>query len=381
MLNTRFPKLLTLFSLALLCALVSSLPALPVKGQVNSPSGMPDSAEFGYGGRVDPWGMQAELAVNVAAGIGFDWITIEFDWAQLWPDAAGVIDMTSLDSTFQLAGKYHLNVLLSLTHAPGWAMTENGPDQQKTSMLIALLESRYPGILQAVELFPTANTLQGWGVQPNPGNYAAFLAGVSESLKELPHPVTLIVGGLTPLSPQQMGDDMDDLKFLRALYATGIMQEFQIVSVRLTDIDGQPMDSAASQPRVLRHYEAVRQVMVENQHDSGLIWITGFAWPAELRTGPVSEQIRWLNQALLLMKSQLYIGAAFFDRVNPAQNGTSPTPTLVLTDTNANLHPALTTFGQIITLGRTGQDAGFQIFLSKKMITGPDKSGWKGNLP
>ena len=361
--------------------LAFSAQAFPVLGQVQAPSGMPNSAEFGFGGRVDPWGAQVDLAVNVAAGIGLDWIAIDFDWSRLWPDAAGVMDMTTLDSTFQLAAQFQLNVLVSLSNAPAWAMTAAGPDPQKTFLLVSLLANRYPGVLLAVELFPFANTWQGWGSSPDPAAYANLLLTVSQAVKNQASPILIIAGGLAPLDAGHSTRDLDDLVFLRGLYAAGASEYMPVISLRLSLIDGDPMASASEQPRVLRHYEAVRQVMVENNHENGLVWVTAFAWPAALQNGPASAQIRWLNQALLLMKSQLYIGAAFFDRINPPADGVFSAPALILSEGNTSLHPALTTFGQIITLGRSGQDAGFQIFLIKKLTGGTDKNTWKENLP
>jgi hypothetical protein len=133
------------------------------------------------------------------------------------------------------------------------------------------------------------------------------------------------------------------------------------------------------QPGVLRRYETVRQVMVANQHENGLIWITGYTWPAQIQTDTVAAQTRWLNQALLLMKSQLYIGAAFFESLNSGPKDLTGSTALILEQEGpVMLHPALNILGQIITLGKTGENPGFQLYLNKRLFTGPQKISWKG---
>ncbi len=47
-------------------------------------SGAPDSAEFGYGARLDPLGIEVDLALKAAGAIGIDWIGIDLNWARLW---------------------------------------------------------------------------------------------------------------------------------------------------------------------------------------------------------------------------------------------------------------------------------------------------------
>lgn len=345
-------------------------------------SGMPDSTEFGYGAHLDPWGPQAELALNVAAGIGLDWIAIDFDWSELWPGADSTLDLQPLDHALQIARQFHLNTLISISNAPSWAQTPAGPDPERTTVLVTLLAERYRGTLLAIELFPAANTAQAWGVAPDPLAYTRLVQKAQSALQRNGSPVVLVAGGLAPRSTPSNSLDLDDLEFLQGMYAAGAAATSPIISLRPEAPAGDPMQPATTEtPAVLRRYEAIRQVMVSNQHENGLIWITGYTWPAKLQSGPISAQTRWLNQALLLMKSQLYIGAAFFEQLNsqPA-DGMSPLSLILEQDGAIALHPALNTLGQIITLGKTGENPGFQLYLNKRILTGPQKIVWKGSM-
>ena len=344
-------------------------------------SGLPNSAEFGYGARLDVWGQEVELAINAASSVGVDWIGIDFDWQRHWPDAAVPVYLVQLDRVMALAQSQGISILLSLTHAPAWALGADGPDIGQTAALVTMLANRYPQSLLTIELFPAANTTAGWGAPPDPGAYMAVFQACQLALQSASSQVLLVAGGLSPLGKSPSAGDVDDLNFLSGLYEAGAASFMPILSLRLSPAEGEamtPPGEAAS--RVLRHYETVRQVMLQFDHAHGLIWITGFSWPVQGKTASTDGQIRWLNQAFQLMKSQLYIGVAFFDRLNPAEDGersASPVQSLIQKDgEGTHLHPALAALGQIITLNQTGYSS-FQIFLYKKITAGPAKRLWK----
>jgi hypothetical protein len=140
--------------------------------------------------------------------------------------------------------------------------------------------------------------------------------------------------------------------------------------VRLPVTANDPMASPESDnPFVLRHYEAVRQVMLENEHSNGLIWITAFAWPDELNIAAThnakstfeaqdilqTSQTQWFTQAFQMMKSQLYIGAAFYNCLNPPVDNSSISSMdhcLIRGASDpAGMHPAYTSLLEMISLG------------------------------
>lgn len=352
---------------------------------VQAASGMPDSSDFGFGARLDIWGEEVALAIHAAGGVGVEWIGIDFDWARHWPDATTPINLEQLDQAMELAQTSRLNVLLSITNAPAWAMVPDGPDQSQTAGLVVMLANRYPVTLLTIELFPGANTFKGWGASPDPVAYAALLQSCQASLKASGSPAVLVAGGLSPLPTQAPAGDLEDLAYLSDLYKAGAAAYMPILSLRLNQLKGEaiaPPDTSTN--NVLRHYEAIRQVMLRYQHQSGLIWITGFTWPEQDGLATSEEQIRWLNRAYQLMKSQLYIGVAFFDRLNPASPAGQNSPagqTLISKDfQGTHLHPALAALGQIISINRTGHTS-LQLFLYKKLTTGPEKNKMKHRQP
>jgi len=345
------------------------------------PLGLPDSPDFGYGARLDVWGQQINPSVSAAAGMGLDWIAIDFDWDRYWPEANVLPDLANLYQVMGAAQRGNLHVLMSITNAPSWAMSSNGPDPSLTAGLVLSLYRLFPDTLLAVELFPAANKVSGWGASPNPAAYADVLRATSTILRESGINLVIVAGGLTPLGAEKASGDVDDTVFLESLYKTGAAAFMPVISLRLMDITGDPIAAPDNgKQQYLRHYENIRKIMLQNEHQSGLIWITGFSWPEDLsQTGEQTlinqnEQARWLNQAYRLLRSQLYIGTAFFQQLNPpfpierevntVAYTTEYEDSLVLPD--ASLHPACNIITQLTAVNANIQTVVFQGSISKK---------------
>lgn len=338
------------FCLALMIATVVSLLS-PSPAAANH--GTPNSPDFGYGVNLDLGGQTVLESLQSAARLNVDWVKIEIDWAARWPDANQQPNLGSLDAVMEIAAVNRIAVLISLTSAPRWASTQQGPDAQQTAWFLSNLARRYPDTLQAVEIYPSANTQAGWGAAPDPALYAQILAATRAALAETGLPIFIVAGGLAPLTPQPLSGDIDDLFFLQALYQLGAIQPDTIVSMVFDELTGEPLKSPDSgDHRVLRHYEEVRQVMLANGHTNGLIWVTQFSWP----TGKISPddvsykgnaegQSKWLAQSFQQLRAQLYIGAAFVNQLNPANGGADEQS---LIRANATLHPFMSALRDII---------------------------------
>ena len=167
------------------------------------------------------YGEDVALALKAAASIGIDWIAVDIDWARVWPDRNSDPDLDALDFVMQKASRYELGMLVSITNPPRWAVTAKGPDQAATIRLVLLLAQRYPQNHLSIELFPAANTAQGWGAAPDPGAYNNLLKACWSALQSSGSPVLLVAGGLEPLTSKPSNGDMDDLVFLSKLYRSG----------------------------------------------------------------------------------------------------------------------------------------------------------------
>lgn len=295
-----------------LCLALTCLP--PV--QAADPNPLPD---FTYGAILNLQAPDSADGLRLASSLGLDWVALPFSWAQAYPTRKARPDWSALDAAVVYAGRHQIRVLISITTPPAWALTPTGPDPKQTARLVAALLKRYPR-LQAVELFPAANTSAGWGAPPDPSAYLALLKAVKAALPQKSN-LLLPAGGLQPVDPA--GKGRSDLAFLQELYAGGLKNITPIVSLRLSGVPGDPLDSPEENQRVLRHYEQIRQVMRENSNESGTIWITSLS-PYSDTIGFASEHVDrtaeagWLLQAFTQIQTQLYIGAVFVDGLNKA---------------------------------------------------------------
>ncbi|TLN24195.1 hypothetical protein FDZ74_03100 [bacterium] len=296
---------------------------------VQAARGLPGSADFGYGARINLNGAQFEQALQQVGALRLDWLTIDLSWAALMPDPTAAIDFTRLDQVMNTAAQNQTAVLISLTQAPGWALTAQGPNPNLAAVVIQMLAARYPGTLQAIELFPGANTPAGWGAAPDAAAYWNLFSTVRAKLQENGVTLEWVAAGLEVVSAQA-SDAIGELDFLRGLYQAGGANGLPIISLRYSSISGQPADAALeNETRILRRYESLRQVMVEYNQGNGLLWITRLSVPdgtinaGEITGKDPAQQSAWLSQAAGQLRAQLYIGMVVFADLN-AIDATQP---------------------------------------------------------
>ena len=296
--------------------LLTFLVALP--SVVFAHDGLPGTPGFGYGACLDLEGRHIESAIRIADNYGLDWITIDFDWAKYWPDANTSPNWNTLDSVMHQIGGTDMAVMISLTNAPAWALDSTGPSEAWTTELARRVMRRYPEDLLALEIFPAANTSQGWGTSPNPAAYAELLKTIHNSLVSEGFDNILIAAGIDPSAGKH-----EALNFLLELYNVGSASYSPVVSLRLPALAHDPKTNPNKvSDHTLRFYEEARQVMLDNGHQNGLIWITRFDWE-QGGISDTNEQALWLQNAYLTMRSQLYIGVASFYCLNDANASTT----------------------------------------------------------
>jgi hypothetical protein len=363
---------------ALLICLVLTASAILPGGAA---PGTPQSLEFGFGGWLDVEGLHVTPAINIASGIGMKWLAIDFDWEKTWMDPAVPPDLSSLTQAVSAGQNANLNVLISITNPPSWAMTSTGPNPELTASLVMGLKQLYPAALKAVELYPEANTRGGWGTRPDPAAYAHLLKTVSNLLENNQIELILVAGGLLPLTDKASVEDIPDLVYLDALYKTGIQSRLAVISIRLPEITSDPLSQPEnSNPHILRHYEEVRQVMLANQHPQGILWITRFSWPeggAGAAERNAEQQADWLYKSYNLLRGQLYIGTAIFSHLNPTA-GSDRDLSTSLVRPDGSLHPSTEILSSMVILSGSVKSVIFEGNISKRT---PEKLGLKPSSP
>jgi hypothetical protein len=345
------------FCLAVLLVLAVSLGGL---GVVQAARGAPGSLEFGIGTAFYPGGTYPDQALQMAEDLAPDWVYVPVSWAAYQADPAAAPRFEALDAVFQMAERNQIAVAASIVDAPGWAQTGQGPQAGETAKFVTALSQRYPRTLQAVELFPRANTQAAWGGPADPLAYFDLFRQVDAGLRASGSTLTLVAAGLQPLAAHPAAGDMDDLLFLRGLYAAGARDLMPVISLQYVELTGDPLSFPdGGDARVLRHYEDVRKIMVENNHRFGVIWITLICSPSSKieASGVTIEddelQVNWMTQIYIQARSQLYLGVIIGQSLNSEREGTAAEGSSMLQGAGL-VHPFYAVLKEMISLNKAG---------------------------
>lgn len=329
-------------------------------GEVKAARGEPGAPAFGFGAVIYPQDPGIQQAMTMAMDLELDWILVPVAWKDYQANRGGMIQLGPLDMIMRTAEQNGLAVLVSVAKPPDWAITESGPNPEQAARFIQALASRFPKTIKAVELFPGANTRQAWGAAPDPQAYIDLFQKVDLLIRDEPEPILLVAAGLRPLSVLHPASDMDDLVYLEKLYRLGANQYMPVISLQYFQLAGDPLLPPTKRERqTLRHYEDVRQVMVKNNHQSGMIWITHLSLPsstisvAGTATTYQEAQSAWLSQAYVQLRSQLYVGVAFLSSLNSTGEETAEEVLSLLKETG-EIHPFYPVMRQMIRLNQAG---------------------------
>jgi hypothetical protein len=315
--------------------------------QAEAAKGIPGSPEFGFGVVIYPDGPMVGEALNLLGDLHPDWLYVPLAWSASQASAGEPPDLSVIDQVMAAAAANKVAVVIGLTQAPAWAMTEDGPDAHHTAQFVSLLARRYPGALQALELFPRANSLAGWGSAPNPQAYLGLFRAVKDRLSADGAPLVLVAAGLQPAGkPAGQLDpavEVDDLAFLQGLYDAGAKDCVRVFSMQFADVRADLLTSPYDdKPLIFRQYETVRAAMLANQHSAGVLWITSFGLPTggaeqqAVNNSDLARQQEWLQQGYYQVHSQLYIGMAALQSLNP---GAGQPAVAAMLQPDGSLHP------------------------------------------
>lgn len=309
-----------LFKHFLRASLICSLLLINLADLVFASKGTPNSATFGYGAAVNLQENPAEQTVQAAKQLALDWLTVPINWQEIQPESTTSPDWSSIRSVIHEAAKNQISILIQIKNAPDWAFTSIGPDPSRTADFVEALAAQFWPSIQAVEIFPGANTVSGWGSKPDAGAYLSVIQSVKGRLIQKNCSLYLVVGGLDH-SPRE-GIPATD--FLTQLYASGLSKVSDILSVQyLISADTQNIVGRNS-TAIFDWMEEIHQIMLENGHINGVIWITQLEEPSGTITLSGQEILQLCRQ----IRSRLYIGTLFFGNLDLRDTLTSDdTPT------------------------------------------------------
>ena len=240
-----------------------------------------------------------------------------FSWSEIEP-TRGEFHWEYTDWLMRAAEYYHLRVVARLDQAPRWAAIASGAlDAPPTNLndygdFVAQVAARYRGQIAAYIIWNEPNLAREWGNQPpDPAAYVALLENASARLRAIDPHARIVSAGLAPTNDTS-ASAMDDRAYLRAMYAAGARDAFDILGAHPYSFANPPDDPRGAHGGLnFLRIQDLRDIMVANGDAAKSIWITEFGYPTE--TPPttaslrVSEdaQARWLVRAYEIAREQM----------------------------------------------------------------------------
>src|SRR5450432_4170261 len=291
-----------------------------------------------------------------------NWIKSQVSWADV-EKVKGQIDWSGLDTTVNMMNAANVKVMLSITHAPTWARDKgaatttaaqefDGPPANPQDLvdLITAILKRYPGKIQAIEVWNEINLDREWSTAPqqlDPKRYVALLKAAHDAIKAIDPNIIVISAALSPTGANIPGRVIDDFVYFKNLVDAGMLQYADCVGAHHNGINVPPTVEWNNNPeRVPRatfrgpwdnpHHSWAFKSTLEGYakmiKDSGSplkLCVTEFGWPTVSDLGgkapagreyandnTLADQANFTQQAITWMQQSGTVRLAFVFNLN-----------------------------------------------------------------
>lgn len=299
---------------------------------------------FAYGIQVNAWQGDKGGSAAMTREIGFPWVKQQVRW-EFVENEPGAVNWTEMDQIIDVMNGNGLQVLFSVVTAPQWTRPDKpgtgGPpnDFNLFANFVGQIAGRYCGRLGAIEVWNEQNLQREWeGFPLDPGLYMDLLRRSYASIKAACPSMIVVSGAPTPTGNSPIA--VDDIDYLRGMYANGLAQYSDAVGVHPSGY-GNPanvtfQDWEAGRygaPSHVNHrsfyfrstMEESRQVMVAYGDVNKRLWLTEFGWASSVSPHPgyeyaaynsEAQQAQYIVDAYQMMRSWGYVGGAFLWNLN-----------------------------------------------------------------
>jgi len=301
-------------------------------------------------------GIWVDMAGNQ---LKLNWVKIQLVWRDI-EKQKGQIDFGLMDLNIPLYQKANTKIMLSVAKAPDWARDKNakivpgsydGPPtnpQDLADFLSAVLK-RYPGMIQAVEVWNEVNLDREWAVYPqklDPARYVALLKVAHDTIKSIDPNIVVISAALSPTGAGNGIQWQDDFIYFKQLLDAGMLQYADCVGAHHNGINVPPtadFNNVPPRPKAKfrgpcdnPHHSWAFKTTLEGYHNrivqaggTTKICVTEFGWPSveglngKPRQGfefagdnSLQEQADFTDQAIGEMQGWGWIQLAFLWNLN-----------------------------------------------------------------
>ncbi|MBI3762738.1 MAG: beta-galactosidase [Chloroflexi bacterium] len=237
---------------------------------------------------VEEWKIQRTLAM--VREMGAPWIVEYFPWAYV-ERSSGAFDWRHTDQVIEHAENQGLTVIARLGLVPEWARQRDDREPTTDTYLdeahyadfgdyVFQFVRRYTGRVHYIIIWNEPNITLEWGYRPvDPAGYVALLKIAYARAKEADPGAQVLAGALAPtLEPVGSPFGMNDLDYLRAMYAAGAAPYFDSLALHAYGLVFPPDDPPAPDAINFRRVELLRAIMIANGDGDKPAMITESGW-------------------------------------------------------------------------------------------------------
>ncbi len=233
---------------------------------------------------VEPWKIKRTL--ELVREMGSPWVVEYFPWAYMEPQR-GRYDWAHSDTVIEHAVAQGLTVVARIDYVPVWARPAETTDRYlgpegyaDYARFVATFAARYRGRVRYLVVWNEPNLSFEWGYRPvDPEAYVALLAETYRAVKAVAPDTQVLAAGLAPtMAPPGSEWGMDDLEYLRRMYAAGAAQWFDALAIHAYGFTFPADDPPAEDEVNFRRVELLREIMVANGDGAKPCLITEAGW-------------------------------------------------------------------------------------------------------
>jgi len=235
-----------------------------------------------------------QRTMDLVNGAGFSWIRFQAIWRDI-ETRPGRYDTHALDRIIDTAAANGVKIVVSVVGPPPTWVDPNGMmpmDPSSYGKLMEFLAKRYAGKVQAWEIWNEQNLAYTTGGHVDVGRYVNLLKAAYQGVKKADPHALVLFGGLTPTGVMDPSIAIDDVEYLRMVYAYNngeVKQYFDHLATHpggtlnppdtfWPDRPGPGLGWVDHPSFYFWRAEQLRQVMVENGDAAKQIWLTEFGW-------------------------------------------------------------------------------------------------------
>lgn len=236
-----------------------------------------------------------EQTLTMVRELGAPWVVEYFPWLYLQPHGPHRYEWAGSDRIVDAALAQGLTPIVRLDGVPQWARPHGTTwkylDRAGYAAFGTFLEAfarRYRGRVDHIIVWNEPNLRGEWGDRPpDPAAYAELLRLAHGQLKRGNPDCVVLLAGLAPnTEPPGSALAMDDLSYLRALYAAGAADSFDALAVHSYGTVHDPDDPADPTRVNFARTELVARLAAEHGDGAKPLYITEGGW---------NDNPRWVN--------------------------------------------------------------------------------------